>query len=872
MTKLYSQLPKESFVHSLQSHVSAICLLFGYFVRCRNVRSLLILAMIFGICGLGWGQTVVSYTGMGTITCPASPAATVAPSVTGLTFSQITRGSGVSCASSGTGISGSGFNVTLANAISNKKWYTFSITSDATVSFVVSSMSIVSQVSSISGSPSVNIQYSIGSGSKTSIGFFTPTISGAAHVVTPGTPISVGSGKVLNIYIVPNNLFSLGTTCNVNNSTSVTVTTTTITPPVTYNVTGTGSYCQNTDGLPVGLDNSEVGAIYTLYKGGIAQTPTVSGTGSNISFGDQLNDTYTVKGTKSGITIDMNGSAVITEVAAPVADAGPDDFGMAGVPYTFSGSASNYTAVSWATTGDGTLTNPNSLSPVYQQNFPTGAEPILFELTVTGNELCPDAIDQKYLYIYSESTPLVWTGNVDNDWSLYSNWEPNLVPGLETDVTIPAGLGNYPIVTVPSMCHNISIASDASIIDNGLLTVSGTATVERDMTASQWHLISSPVEGAESGMFSTRYLQKHDENTNGYADITSLSEPLTPMKGFALWGDGGFPASFSGALNTGSFGTSNNLTRTTSGVNSGWNLVGNPYPSSINWDATSGWTKTNINNAIYVENNFGWASYVGGIGIPSSFDGNVAPCQGFFVQVADGAYPSTGTLKMANAVRVNSGAFFLKDAIAHLIRLEVAGNNYTDETVVRFLPEATEGFDGEYDAHKLFSDVSEDAQLYTSGNIQLAINSLPEMNSVPLGMKVGIEGVYTLKATEVNDLPNVSLEDTKTGIFTDLLKGSYTFSASPGENEQRFLLHFDVQSVNETKSSFANIYGFEKTVFIDLNENINGDIFIYNVSGQLISSLLSAHGTERVNLEITGNYIVKVIAKNSVIVKKVWVN
>ena len=31
----------------------------------------------------------------------------------------------------------------------------------------------------------------------------------------------------------------------------------------------------------------------------------------------------------------------------------------------------------------------------------------------------------------------------------------------------------------------------------------------------------------------------------------------------------------------------------------GFNLVGNPYPSAIDWDAASGWTKTNIDNAVY---------------------------------------------------------------------------------------------------------------------------------------------------------------------------------------------------------------------------------------------------------------------------------
>jgi len=83
--------------------------------------------------------------------------------------------------------------------------------------------------------------------------------------------------------------------------------------PLTYNVTGGGSYCQGGVGLPVGLDNSEAGTTYTLYKDGVPQVPTVAGTGAAISFGNQLAGTYTVSGTGLGGTTPMSGSAIITE-------------------------------------------------------------------------------------------------------------------------------------------------------------------------------------------------------------------------------------------------------------------------------------------------------------------------------------------------------------------------------------------------------------------------------------------------------------------------------------------------------------------------------------------------------------------------------
>lgn len=87
----------------------------------------------------------------------------------------------------------------------------------------------------------------------------------------------------------------------------------TLTAPNIYTVTGNGSYCHGSDGFPVGLDNSDPGVTYTLYKDGIAQVPTLAGTGSAISFGNQLLGTYTVSGTNESGTVFMIGSAVISE-------------------------------------------------------------------------------------------------------------------------------------------------------------------------------------------------------------------------------------------------------------------------------------------------------------------------------------------------------------------------------------------------------------------------------------------------------------------------------------------------------------------------------------------------------------------------------
>jgi C1A family cysteine protease len=497
--------------------------------------------------------------------------------------------------------------------------------------------------------------------------------------------------------------------------------------------------------------------------------------------------------------------------------------------------------------------------------------------------------------VYAESLR-TWTGNHSEDWNNAENWAPETIPDEGTNTIIPNVL-HKPSVNqspaTPAICNNLTIGAGSAVTINSgkALTVNGTlnnnagnsglivesgaslltkgivigsATVKREVIGNEWHLISSPISNAVSDIFVGKYLQQYNEATDTYQDIISETERLIVSAGYAVFNATPFIATYSGLLNTGSIGDIGNL----SNDGLGWNLVGNPYPSFIDWDAT-GWTKTNVSNAIYSSvNSSTWASYVGGIGTNggSQF---IAPCQGYFVHVV-GDIP--GTLTSSNKVRVHNNAAFYKNSTENMVRLMVSGNGYSDETVVRFMSEATSGFDDRYDAVKLFGDVNDAAQLYTVGNMPLSINSLPETNNIMVGLRASTSSIFAIAATEIKGIGNLTLEDLKTHTFTDLLKGSYLFSFTPGENEQRFTLHFGSLSMIEKENSIANIYSFKKTVFIDLNMSVKGDIYIYTLTGQLASNVLSAEGSKRITLENSGIYIVKLIMDKSTIVKKLWVN
>ena len=86
--------------------------------------------------------------------------------------------------------------------------------------------------------------------------------------------------------------------------------------PNLFTVTGGGPYCITGSGAPVGLSNSQTGVNYQLYRSATAIGLPVAGTGSSISFGNQLlAGTYTVTAKKVSspfCSIQMTGSAVIT--------------------------------------------------------------------------------------------------------------------------------------------------------------------------------------------------------------------------------------------------------------------------------------------------------------------------------------------------------------------------------------------------------------------------------------------------------------------------------------------------------------------------------------------------------------------------------
>ena len=110
---------------------------------------------------------------------------------------------------------------------------------------------------------------------------------------------------------------------------------------------------------------------------------------------------------------DAISSMVLTIIPAAIADAGADDNVCEGSTYTLGGtSASNNTGLSWTTSGTGTLSGGNTLTPTYTPSAADiAAGSVTLTLTATGNTACNDAISTMILTI----NPSPITGPI-NHW------------------------------------------------------------------------------------------------------------------------------------------------------------------------------------------------------------------------------------------------------------------------------------------------------------------------------------------------------------------------------------------------------------------------------------------------------------------------
>lgn len=247
------------------------------------------------------------------------------------------------------------------------------------------------------------------------------------------------------------------------------------------------------------------------------------------------------------------------------------------------------------------------------------------------------------------------------------------------------------------------------------------------------------------------------------------------------------------------------------GVHDGWNLVANPYPSAIDWEA-SGLSKTGVNNAIYAFNPATglYASYVNGIGV-GGFDGLIASGQAFWVKTN----ANNPNLTIEESAKSNLQGVHLRStnfSTNATVRIQMEGSNTLDEVVLAFNDESSSAYDPDLDAFKFYPSNPATPSLalipdtLSQEPYSIAVNPFPaEELWVPLEVKKGGQTDLMLINAMVDSeddlclyLEDLELEQTVPFNHGDV----YPFVMSDSSPAQRFVIHMapplDLSVLNES--------------------------------------------------------------------------
>lgn len=251
----------------------------------------------------------------------------------------------------------------------------------------------------------------------------------------------------------------------------------------------------------------------------------------------------------------------------------------------------------------------------------------------------------------------------------------------------------------------------------------------------------------------------------------------------------------------------------------GWNLVGNPFAcNAYTKDATS----TDI--AFYRMNNAG-----------SGFEaatGAIKPMEGIFVK-------ATATSQSFNFTReqpiTGYGNGNLNISLANVVTTRDAVAT-TDKAIVRF--------DGGGTLEK-FMFREDNMKIYIpQDGTDFAVVASEAQGVLPVNVKVTTTGEYTISiSNEDVDFTYLHLIDRLTGEDVDLLiEDSYTFYASPRDQENRFTLVFN--SIDGNIDATSEIFAYQNGDQIIVSGE--GTLQVYDVMGRFVANY-NVNGTESIN-------------------------
>lgn len=389
-----------------------------------------------------------------------------------------------------------------------------------------------------------------------------------------------------------------------------------------------------------------------------------------------------------------------------------------------------------------------------------------------------------------------------------------------------------------------------------------------------WTAITSGTQTLENGI-GYRVLVRGDRTISLTSSTPGTINPTT------IWAKGTYPGYSSSSSS--SQPVTINVTNSSTNKNSGINFIGNPYPSSIDWNAVTKSASVDASYIVYDPGVSGksWtatARYRGWNGSTGGAGRYIAAGQGFMVYTT-----GSGTVTFEENDKTTSvaGNFFSEKLIDHVIITLAYDSAYLDESYLHFREDAVNTKD-RYDLIHITNPTVNISTIDSSGE-SYYINSLSKLlgkRVVPISISGNPASDYKIKFTDVGTFANhrLYLKDNYTNNLVEIFEGNefpIRITNDPlSKGKTRLELIFEPISAELKKvdnNSVIRIVYNNSSEIINLDkvkEETIGDakIQVLNINGQEIYKKNWA--SEQLSSDVSttnlspGLYLVKITSKN----------
>lgn len=332
-----------------------------------------------------------------------------------------------------------------------------------------------------------------------------------------------------------------------------------------------------------------------------------------------------------------------------------------------------------------------------------------------------------------------------------------------------------------------------------------------------------------------------------------------------------------------------------------YQLVGNPYGRTINWDSDSGWAKTNLSETIYIwsdsasNSNGAWLNWNGSTGSLGS--GEISSFNSFFVR----AQEETGSLTVnENVLQGSSSLIKTNSQNEHKeLILELSNDEHSQRLFISFQEDAAEGteqFDGHFlaslsDSYLSFAGENSDGDLLTLNALPLNIENSLEMPLFLEAVNTGeVADLKVEKILNLNEGWSIYLNDSNTGESFELSENDefeVLISDNSTEGDYRYSIDVktEVQVSNEDlnlvpkhfslKQNYPNPFNPTTKINYSVPEAADIQLVVYDMLGRKVATLVERRlnpGRYSASFDATrlasGIYIYRLEAGSTVLTRK----